>query len=64
MLPRQKESDMDDTKPINKQGETVSLSDACPSSTRAMSSPGRARRVSMKIKKGFREVKEMLSPHQ
>ena len=55
---------MDDTKPTNKQhGEAASLSDASSSSTRATSSPGRARKVSMKIKKGFREVKEMLSPH-
>ena len=51
----------------DKQGEAASLSDAS-SSTKATpttptSSPGRARRVSMKIKKGLREVKEMLSPH-
>ena len=63
MLPCRKKSDMDDTKPINKQGEAASLSDASSSSTKATSSPGRARRVSMKFKKGFREVKEMLSPH-
>jgi hypothetical protein len=49
-----------DTKTANKQGEVSSLSDV---STRTTSSPGRARRVSMKIKKGLKEVKEMLSPH-
>jgi len=49
-------------KTVNKQGEASSLSDES-SSTRAASSPGRARKVSMKIKKGLKEVKEMLSPH-
>lgn len=43
------------------QAEKASFSDV--SSTRSMSSPGRARRVSMKIKKGLKGVKEMLSPH-
>jgi hypothetical protein len=43
------------------QGERASLSDV--SSMRSTSSPGRARRVSMKIKKGLKGVKEMLSPH-
>jgi hypothetical protein len=61
------ESDnMHDTKTVNKQGqgEASSLSSGVSSSTRATSSPGRAaRRVSMKIKKGLKEVKEMLSPH-
>ncbi len=42
------------------QGEMASVSDV---STRTTSSPGRARKVSMKIKKGLKEVKEMLSPH-
>jgi len=42
------------------QGEMASLSDV---SSRTTSSPGRARRVSMKIKKGLKEVKEKLSPH-
>jgi len=49
-----------DTKTANMQGEMSSLSDV---STRTTSSPGRARRVSMKIKKGLKEVKERLSPH-
>ncbi|KAI0289448.1 hypothetical protein BC826DRAFT_1031882, partial [Russula brevipes] len=55
-----------DPKTINKQGEGSSLSDAS-TSTRATSSPGRTRRVSMKLKKGLKEglkeVKEFLSPH-
>ena len=63
MLSDQKKSDMNDTKSINRQGEAVCLSDASSSSTRATSSPGRARRVSINIKKAFMEVKEMLSPH-
>jgi hypothetical protein len=52
------------SKTVNKQGEMSSLSEE---STGTTSSPGRARRVSMKIKKGFKEgfkeVKEILSPH-
>ena len=58
-LDRARQSTM---KTVNKQGEASSLSDES-SSTRAASSPGRARKVSMKIKKGLKEVKEMLSPH-
>ncbi|KAH9995402.1 hypothetical protein BJV74DRAFT_332706 [Russula compacta] len=59
MLLRARELNMD-TKSINKQGEGSSLSDV---STATTSSPGRARRVSMKIKKGLKEVKEILSHH-
>lgn len=44
------------------QGETASSGDV--SSTKSMSSPGRARKVSMKIKKGLKEVKGMLSLHR
>jgi len=52
-----------DVKAANEQleGEAFSLSDGLGEST---SSPGRARRVSMKIKKGLKEVKGMLSPHR
>src|SRR6266849_7320794 len=45
------------------QGEKTSLSDVSSTRSTTTSSPGRARRVSMKIKKGLKEVKEMLSPH-
>jgi hypothetical protein len=56
------------SKTVNKQGEMSSLSDE---STRTTSSPGRARRVSMKLKKGIKEgfkeglkeVKEILHHH-
>ncbi|KAI0255914.1 hypothetical protein BJV78DRAFT_582446 [Lactifluus subvellereus] len=53
-----------ESKTHNKRGEVSSLSDTSEAATPA-SSPGRARRVSMKmkIKKGFKEVKERLSPH-
>jgi hypothetical protein len=56
---------MHHTKNVDKQGqgEASSLNDVS-SSTKTTSSPGRAaRRVSMKFKKGLKEVKEMLSPH-
>ena len=45
------------------QGERASLSDVSSTRSASTSSPGRARRVSMKIKKGLKGVKEMLSPH-
>jgi hypothetical protein len=48
-------------KTVNRDSMQGEMSDV--SSTRSTSSPGRARRVSMKIKKGLKEVKEMLSPH-
>ena len=48
-------------KTINRDSMQGEMSDV--SSTRSTSSPGRARRVSMKIKKGLKGVKEMLSPH-
>ena len=51
-----------------KQGDMSSLSDmsetATMKTTTGSSSPGgRTRRVSMKLKKGFKEVKELFSPH-
>jgi hypothetical protein len=56
--------DMDDTRTFNNSNKQA-LGDTASSASddASSSSPGRARRVSMKIKKGFREVKEMLSPH-
>ena len=47
----------------DKRVEMASLSDVSSTTTTTTKSPGRARRVSMKIKKGLKEVKERLSPH-
>ncbi|KAH9072081.1 hypothetical protein EDB83DRAFT_193718 [Lactarius deliciosus] len=52
-----------DPKTHDKRVEMASLSDVSSTTTTATKSPGRARRVSMKIKKGLKEVKGMLSPH-
>ncbi|KAI9440584.1 hypothetical protein H4582DRAFT_1937879 [Lactarius indigo] len=52
-----------DPKTHDKRVEMASLSDVSSTTTATTHSPGRARRVSMKIKKGLKEVKEMLSPH-
>ncbi|KAF8269801.1 hypothetical protein EI94DRAFT_1699251 [Lactarius quietus] len=58
-----------DSKTHDRRAETSSLSDVSSTTTTTTTtkSPGRARKVSMKLKKGlkegFREVKERLSPH-
>lgn len=52
-----------DTKTHDKRAEMSSLSVVSSTTTATTKSPGRARKVSMKIKKGLKEVKELLSPH-